>query len=1278
MMIPEGEEGGGFSELKGYCLELLGLLRNPNNNNKGSISHLLHFIRRSPPHALQPFLDYTLLPLLLLLEAAVNCRSPFALNDKLKEKSPKISDVVAEDALQCLEELLIKCHLGSVEQMVVVLKNLTNAALLSPSEASEEFREGVIRCFKAMLLGSCLCSNKSCNCNQINVLPLPLLLEKRSFMEANPKECLLAFLRSQSAIVTVGHWLSLLLKAADAEAGRGHVGSSKLRVEAFMTLRILVAKVGTADELAFFLPGVVSQIGKVLHVSKTVISGAAGSMEAMDQALRGLTEFLIIVLQDDANLSSLVDDDIDITTNKSSLSFLEELRRFPGKKQDQGQIVAIKSTTQEVTINSNTNNTPSQSGFKHTKSLYVERTKDWIATTSSHVNKLLSSAFPHLCVHPAKKVRLGTMAAIQGLLSTCSRTLKGSRLMLLECLCALVSDEDEEVSSAAQMFLGNLFSSSGKHHIERDLVDIFNRLFEKLPEVMIGGEQSHSHCQKLLVLIYYSGPQLVRDHLLQSPVTAARFFDTLTLCLSQNSVFSGSLDKLLLERSSSSTSSSSSSSSSSSVGYLRSITEMKATSFFSNEKKESNYEDINNSFKIQNEYDLPRMPPWFSSSGTQRQLYHALAGILRLASFSLIAGSQSGGNLSIIKDIPLSYLRKLIADVRNKEYIKESWECWYKRPNSGKLVRQATTAVCILNEMMFGLSDEAIHNLKTKFHKSSSSESLKDDVGGWNVSLTKDTRSQLIECIGSILHEYLSPEIWNLPLQQSDVNVHFFHDNAMLHQVIIDGIGIFDMCLKSDFVSSGFLHSSLYVLLENLICSNFQVRRASDAVLHVISATSGYPTVGHLVLANSDYVIDSICRQLRHLDLNPHVPSVLAAILSYIGVAHKILPLMEEPMRSISKELEILGRHHHPQLTISFLRAVAEIGKASKLEACSLPCEAEIYKKDQWEEIFFKLKDSKSYRQTVGSISSSCITAATPLLTSIKQTACLVALEIVEDGIIALAGVEESYRHEMKTRELLTEALQSNSLHDLADTLEAENDDVTQENRLLPAMNKIWPFLIACIRNGNPLTTRRCAGVISRVVQICGGDFFSRRFHTDGPHLWKLLSASPFEKKPMNFKSKESRLVQLPYRRGDDDDDDDPRAEISDLKVQVAVLEMIAEISRNRKSASALESVIKKVSGVVVGIACSGVVGLLDASVNALRGLASIDSDLIWLLLADVYYSKKREIFSPPVPVAADLPEVLPPPLSSKSYLYVQYGGQSYGFHIDFSAVEFVFKKLYS
>lgn len=55
--------------------------------------------------------------------------------------------------------------------------------------------------------------------------------------------------------------------------------------------------------------------------------------------------------------------------------------------------------------------------------------------------------------------------------------------------------------------------------------------------------------------------------------------------------------------------------------------------------------------------------------------------------------------------------------------------------------------------------------------------------------------------------------------------------------------------------------------------------------------------VGELVLANADYIIDSICRQLYHLDLNPQVPNVLAAMLSYIGVAEKILPLLEEPVQ---------------------------------------------------------------------------------------------------------------------------------------------------------------------------------------------------------------------------------------------------------------------------------------------------------------------------------------------------------------------------------------------
>lgn len=104
--------------------------------------------------------------------------------------------------------------------MVVILRKLTHGAMLSPLEASEEFREGVIRCFRALLLSLCHCSSDSCPCKQIGDWPsLPAERELQFPVSKLPKcnsvseECLLAFLQSEPASAAIGHWLSLLLKA---------------------------------------------------------------------------------------------------------------------------------------------------------------------------------------------------------------------------------------------------------------------------------------------------------------------------------------------------------------------------------------------------------------------------------------------------------------------------------------------------------------------------------------------------------------------------------------------------------------------------------------------------------------------------------------------------------------------------------------------------------------------------------------------------------------------------------------------------------------------------------------------------------------------------------------------------------------------------------------------------------------------------------------------------------------------------------------------------------
>lgn len=290
------------------------------------------------------------------------------------------------------------------------------------------------------------------------------------------------------------------------------------------------------------------------------------------------------------------------------------------------------------------------------------------------------------------------------------------------------------------------------------------------------------------------------------------------LCLSQNSVFAGSLNKLAAIRPTSS-------------GFMHSISEIRAITSaessqilgFQNRKSSNIYEHVKNGYK------LPNMPPWFINVESQK-LYQTLSGILRLVSLYMFTGwfqvycqvifvfmvinkvfffsdPRNQGSYSGLIDILLGHFRKLISELRIKELHKESWQSWYKRTASGHLVRQASTAACILNEMIFGLSDQAITSLSGMFHHSRETNVI-DENGksfGHEDALLEDwahkkyqnsgARAHLIDCVGSILHEYLSPEVWDLPLGPSasprqseggDMSLHFFSDNAMLHQVSLN------------------------------------------------------------------------------------------------------------------------------------------------------------------------------------------------------------------------------------------------------------------------------------------------------------------------------------------------------------------------------------------------------------------------------------------------------------------------------------------------------------
>ncbi|URE03331.1 BRCA2, helical [Musa troglodytarum] len=80
-----------------------------------------------------------------------------------------------------------------------------------------------------------------------------------------------------------------------------------------------------------------------------------------------------------------------------------------------------------------------------------------------------------------------------------------------------------------------------------------------------------------------------------------------------------------------------------------------------------------------------------------------------------------------------------------------------------------------------------------------------------------------------------------------------------------------------------------------------------ECLLAFLQSQNASAAVGHWLSLLLQVIFDEI---VVHLDVNPHVPDVLAAILSCVGTARDILPLLEEPISCccLAPEAKIMHR----------------------------------------------------------------------------------------------------------------------------------------------------------------------------------------------------------------------------------------------------------------------------------------------------------------------------------------------------------------------------------
>ncbi|XP_077729252.1 TELO2-interacting protein 1 homolog isoform X2 [Canis aureus] len=475
--------------------------------------------------------------------------------------------------------------------------------------------------------------------------------------------------------------------------------------------------------------------------------------------------------------------------------------------------------------------------------LMVHREAKWVKNTSDKLTILIKKIIECVSGHPHWKVRLALIELVEALLLKCSQSLVGSAGPLLKALVGLVNDESPEVQAQCSKVLRHFADQKvvvGNRAFADILSENLHSLATSLPRLMSSQDDQGKFSTLSLLLGYLKllGPRV--NFVLNSVTHLQR------------------LSKALIQ-----------------------VLELDVTDIKVVEERCWNSGSLGASETAATQPRSPMQRRYFRFF-TDERLFLLLQQVCQLLGFY--------GDVYLLIDHFMELYRESVV------YRKQ--------------------AAMILNELVAGAAGLEVENLHENHIKTSTEE--------------------LREIVTSILEEYTSQENWylttcieseevgeELTMKQSGLQAitsgahtcqvtsfpafskpspTICSMNSNIWQICIqlEGIGRFAYALGKDFRL--LLMTALYPVLEKAGDQTLLISQAATSAMMDICHTCGYYSLQHLINQNSDYLVNGISLNLRHLSLHPHTPKVLEVMLWNSDAS--LLPLVADVVQDVLATLD--------------------------------------------------------------------------------------------------------------------------------------------------------------------------------------------------------------------------------------------------------------------------------------------------------------------------------------------------------------------------------------